>query len=87
MAKKIEIMSEREIKKLIVQNYWGPYSPDELIKMVKGGRIVLDELAVSESTEKASRDVDNWMGWLEKRIVINPMERDYIEFALRQIRK
>ncbi len=32
------------------------------------------------------KDVEGWMGWLEKRINVNPAERDYIEFALRQIR-
>lgn len=80
-------MSDTEIEKLIVRCYWGTYTPDDLTKMVKAGQIVLGELAVSNSTEKASRDVDNWMGWLEKRIDVNPAEREYVEFALRQIRK
>ncbi len=87
MPKKSEILTDTEIKKIIVQNHWGPYSPNDLNRMIKGARMILDSLNVSESTEKASRDVDNWMGWLEKRIEIGNIERDYIEFALRNIRK
>lgn len=76
---------EKEIEKLIVQNYWGPYSSNELIKMVKGGQIVLDNFNINENI--TTQNVDNWMEWLDKRIGVNSTEREYIQFALRNIRK
>ena len=87
MGKKVEILSKKEIEAIVVRKFWGPYTPKDMIKMVHATELVLEDLVITESTHKATQDVENWMGWLEKRIVINPAERDYVEFALRQIRK
>ena len=56
--------------------------PSETIEFMK--QASLEKVNEPQITIK---DVENWMGWLEKRLTINHVERDYIEFALRQIRK